>query len=67
MGKIWSSEVKKIDWFSVREDELNRINEGLKNRNIDASDVVSIIKNEVEYIVFYKSSNSKLNESENNK
>jgi hypothetical protein len=45
---------KQIKYFLCRVDELERINEGLQNRNIDADSVISITNSGDCVIVWYK-------------
>lgn len=40
--------------FTCRKNELERINEGLQKRNIDANDIISITDNGSSVTIFYK-------------
>ena len=44
----------QVKFFTCYKNELERINEGLQNRNIDANSVISITDNGEEVIVWYR-------------
>lgn len=45
---------KQVKFFGCGKHELERINEGLQNRNIDADSVISISDNGDQVIVWYR-------------
>jgi len=48
------TEVKELYYFTLGKLDMDRMNEGLRNRNIDADSVISIIDNGDYLTVWYK-------------
>ena len=54
MEKIEITIKKQVKYFTCDKNELERINEGLQNRNIDADSVISITDNGDWITVWYR-------------
>lgn len=54
MEKIEITIKKQVKYFTCGKNELERINEGLQNRNIDADSVISITDNGDWITVWYR-------------
>lgn len=54
MMKIEITIKKQVKYFTCGKNELERINEGLQNRNIDADSVISITDNGDLITVWYR-------------
>lgn len=54
MEKIKITIKKQVKYFTCGKNELERINEGLQNRNIDADSVISITDNGDWITVWYR-------------
>lgn len=54
MEKLKTTIKKQVEYFTCGKNELEKINEGLQHRNIDADSVISITDNGDCITVWYK-------------